>query len=66
MAARPTKKPKLRLSGEDGNAFFILGRARRVARDAGWDDTQIEEFTREAKSGDYDHLQTCMKWFDVQ
>ena len=26
-----------------------------------------DEFSKEAMSGDYDHLhQTCMKWFDVE
>ena len=59
-------KPKLVLVGEDGNAFFILGRARKVARTAGWDTEKIEKFTSEATSGNYDHLlQTCMKYFEV-
>lgn len=59
-------KPKLELSDADGNAFFIIGRAMRVARKAGWTDDRIQKFTEEAKSGDYDHLlQTCFKYFDV-
>jgi hypothetical protein len=60
-------KPKLALIEEDGNAFAILGRAREVARKAGWDKTQIDKFMGEAASGDYDHLlQTCMKYFEVK
>lgn len=60
-------KPILELSEQDGNAFFIIARARRVARKAGWSDDKIEEFTEEAKNGDYDNvIQTCMKYFEVQ
>ncbi len=58
--------PRLQLSGEANNAFFIIGRAHRVARQAGWSQAQIDAFTDVAKAGDYDHvLQTCMKYFDV-
>lgn len=59
-------KPKLNLVGEDGNAFAILGRAQRVARKAGWSKERINEFMKEAMSGNYDNLlQTCMKWFET-
>jgi hypothetical protein len=58
-------KPKLKLTGEDGNAYFILGRAQGVARKANWTKEQIDAFMKEAKSSDYDHLlQTCMEYFD--
>ena len=61
------KKPRLKLSGEDGNAYFIIGRAIRAAKEAGWADEKIKEFQNDAMSGDYDHvLQTCMKYFDVR
>ena len=56
---------KLRMVGEDGNAFVILGRASSAMRRAGHGD-RIEEFRAEATSGDYDHLlQTTMKNCDV-
>lgn len=64
-------KPKypeiiVQLSGNDGNAFSIMGNCRRTARDAGMDMEEFEIFIEEAKSGDYDHLiQTCMKWFTI-
>lgn len=60
------KYPKIRvqLSGEDGNAFFILARALRAARGK-LSQEEIDAFTKEARSGNYDHLlQTCMAWFD--
>ena len=60
------EKPTLQLSGQDGNAMFIIGRACRAAKDAGWDKSQIDKFCDEAMSCDYDNvLQTCMKYFDV-
>jgi hypothetical protein len=60
-------KPEVKLIGEDGNAFAIIGRCRRAAKKAGWTEEQIERFTTEATSGDYDHLlQTVMEYFDVE
>jgi len=60
-------KPLLQLSGEDGNAFAILGRARRAARQAGWIQEKIDNVLEEAAAGDYNHLiQVMMKYFDVQ
>jgi len=62
-----TEKPVLKLVGEDGNAFFILGRASKVARRAGCSQEKIDEFMTEAKSGDYDNLLcTCADYFDVE
>lgn len=57
------EKPPLKLSGEDGNAFNLLGKARRVALEYGLD---WEAIRTEAESSDYDHLvQTLMEHFDV-
>lgn len=60
------EKPKLKLVGEDGNAFSILGRARSAARKAGWSKEEIDAFTEKATSGDYNNvLATCMEFFEV-
>ena len=60
-----TVKPKLKLVGEDGNAFSILGRATRAARRAGWTQEQIKELTDKATNGNYDEmLCTVMDYFD--
>jgi len=57
------KKPELKILGENGNAFAILGKARRVALSNNMDWPKIKE---EAISGNYDHLlQTMMKHFEV-
>lgn len=57
-------KPVLEIIGQDGNAFAILGKAQRVARQNNMD---WEEIRTEAMSGDYDHLlQTMVKYFEVE
>lgn len=54
---------EVQLSGEDGNAFFIMGRVARALRDAGIKQPEIDAYQAEAMSGDYDHvLQTTMRW----
>lgn len=59
-------KPLLKLTGEDGNAFFILGMAVKTAKEAGWTKEQIEKFIKKATAGNYENLlQTCMDFFDV-
>jgi hypothetical protein len=51
--------------GEDGNAFSILGRVKRIMRRAGIED-QWDQFYAEATSGDYDQLlRTVMAWFAI-
>lgn len=57
-------KPKLKIIGTDGNAFALLGRAQRVARDNNID---FEPILKEATSGDYNHLlATLSKYFEVR
>jgi hypothetical protein len=59
-------RPRLELTGKDGNAFNILGLAKKAAEEAGWQRARIEVFIREATSKDYNHLlETCMEYFDV-
>jgi hypothetical protein len=58
-------RPILKLVGEDGNAFAILGRAHRAARKAGMPEEQWKAIQAEATSGDYNNLlQTMMKHFN--
>ena len=54
------------LSGQDGNAMMIIGRVRAALRRARVTSDQINAFTDEAMSGDYDKvLQTAMRWVNV-
>lgn len=60
-------KPILKLTGNDGNAFSILGNARNLAKENDWTKEEIDAFLNEAMSGDYNHLlQTCMEHFEVE
>ena len=55
------------LSGEDGNAFMIIGRVRTALRRAGAPADELEAFQTEAMSGDYDALlRTAMRWATVR
>ena len=65
QASVPERLP-LKLVGEDGNAFAILGRALQALRQAGRGD-EWAAFEAEATSGDYDHLlAVVMCWFEVE
>jgi hypothetical protein len=56
---------KVKLVGEDGNAFSIMGRVRQAMQRAGLPKAEIDAFMSECTSGDYDHLLgTCMRWVD--
>ena len=57
-------KPVLKLLGQNGNIFAILGAAKRVATKHNMD---WEKIQKEATSGDYDNaLQVMMKYFEVE
>jgi len=57
---------EVQLSGEDGNAFFVLGKVQKAMRQADVPPAEIKAFMDEAMSGDYDHLlQTCVKYVEV-
>jgi len=57
---------KVKLVGEDGNAFSIIGRCSKAARRAGVPKEKIDDFRKEATSGDYNNvLCTAMKYFSV-
>ena len=62
----PITNLKLKLVGEDGNAFSIMARARQLLRRNGRADL-IEQFTKECTSGNYDNLlATCARYFDCE
>ncbi len=58
---------KVKLIGEDGNAFYILGKVQSALRRGGTGKEFIEAFTKEATSGDYNHLlATVMEVVEVE
>ena len=50
------KKLKLKLIGEDSNAFSLMGVFKKQAMKENWTTEEIKEVLDEATSGDYDHL----------
>ena len=60
-------KPKVKMIGEDGNSFAIIGRCRRAAAEAGMVHSgEWDKIMAEMMKGDYDHLlQTVTKHFKV-
>jgi hypothetical protein len=57
----------VQLTGQDGNAFAILGRTTGALRRAGLPQEEIDDYFAEATSGDYDHLlQTTMRWIQCE
>tara|TARA_B100000927_G_scaffold96241_2_gene77654 strand:- start:1480 stop:1710 length:231 start_codon:yes stop_codon:yes gene_type:complete len=44
------------LTGPDGNAFHLLGVAKRLGMKCGYDEVQISDLRNEMMSGDYENL----------
>lgn len=56
----------VQLTGRDGNAFAIIGAVRIALARGGASKQDVDDFTNEAMSGDYDHLlRTAMRWVVV-
>ena len=63
----PETKPTVKLVGEDGNAFSIMGRVKKALKHAGADKEYIDKYLKKATSGDYDHLLVVsMGYVDVE
>ena len=52
----PLTKPTVKLTGQNGNAFSIMGRVKKALMQAGADKEYVDKYLKEATSGDYDHL----------
>ena len=52
----PQTKPTVKLIGQDGNAFSIMGRVKKALMLAGADKEYIDKYLNAATLGDYDHL----------
>jgi hypothetical protein len=57
----------VQLTGNDGNAFAIMGAVKTALRRGGVSKEEQDLYIEESTSGDYDNLLvTAMKWVDVQ
>lgn len=58
---------KVKLVGEDGNAFAIMGRVVRALKSAGVSAEEVAQYQQESMSGDYDNLlRTAMRWVSTR
>lgn len=58
---------EVQLTGQNGNAFNLIGIVKRELRRNGVSEQLQKAFVADATSGDYDHvLQTCMQWVTVE
>lgn len=61
------RKPVVKLIGQDGNAFMVLGLCSRAAKRAGWPEEKRKAVLDEMRAGDYSHLLAkAMEHFDVR
>lgn len=49
-------KRKYNLVGIDGNAYSVMGYVRSAMKEQGFTKAEIEEYTKDAMSDDYNHL----------
>ena len=57
----------VQLTGNDGNAFAIMGAVSKALRRNDVPKSEIDQYTEESMAGDYDALlRVAMKWVDVQ
>ncbi|MFW5847989.1 MAG: hypothetical protein ACOCVF_03650 [bacterium] len=62
----PKTDVEVRLIGEDGNAFAIMGKVTSALKRAGYDKEFIKEYKTEATSGDYNKLiQVTMEYVTI-
>lgn len=62
----PKYDVEVQLTGNDGNAFAIMGAVKKALKRAGATQEELDEYLKESMSGDYDNLlRTAMKWVEV-
>lgn len=57
----------VQLTGEDGNAFAIMGAVKTALRRADVPADEIKQYVEESMSGDYNNLlRVAMAWVNVE
>ena len=57
----------VQLSGNDGNAFAVMGAVKSALKKAGASKEEIEQYLTDSMSGDYDNLlRVAMEWVKVK
>lgn len=56
----------VQLTGNDGNAFAIMGAVQKALRNAGATKEELSQYMEESMSGDYNNLlRVAMEWVEV-
>ncbi len=64
---RPITDVRVKIIGEDGNAFAILGRVQKALRQVRYDKEFIGKYMEQATSGSYDNLlHATMTYVEVE
>jgi hypothetical protein len=57
----------VQLSGNDGNAFAVMGAVKSALKKAGASKEELEQYLTDSMSGDYDNLlRVAMEWVKVK
>lgn len=57
---------EVQLSGEDGNAFAIMGRVQSALKRAGATKEELDQYFNESTAGDFDNLlRVACQWVEV-
>jgi hypothetical protein len=57
---------EVQLSGNDGNAFAIMGAVKSALKKAGASNEELDQYVSDSMSGDYDNLlRVAMEWVEV-
>ena len=63
----PLSKPTVKLTGQNGNAFAVMGLVKNALKQAGATKEHVDKYLNEATSGDYNHLLTVsMEYVNVE
>ena len=64
LEKKETKGIEIDLTGPEGNAYFLMGTARKLGRQLCWDEDEIQTLLKQMTRGDYENLvNTFDKYF---
>ena len=67
MSNIKVKKPTVKLTGEDGNAYVIMAKVELALMDAGYTNEETRKYLNECDAGDYDNLlAVTRRWVKVR
>jgi len=62
----PKFDTRVQLTGNDGNAFAIMGAVKSAIKRAGASNEEIDQYLSESMAGDYDNLlRVACRWVEV-